>query len=174
MSLEAVTSIGPSKQVRVVEAAILKPCAINRCFSPDLAVGVMSSFFAFLLIEGLLPLVHLDLALETVAILGNDAEVAIAQVYIVSRCASEMNKLVHVLVLGPGRIPINAGFLRTCQQVRKSYSSLLILPEYNLGEGNEEEAKEHYCETKWVVMFVHGLSVFVHFKMHLFLTVRLS
>jgi len=83
LTLEAVAAIGPGEQVRVVEAAVLEVSAVDWRLRPDLVVGVVGSLLLFLLVIDLLPLEHLDFALETIAVLSDDAEIAITQVDLV-------------------------------------------------------------------------------------------
>jgi len=77
----------------------------------------------------LLPLVHLDSSLQTVAVLSYNAKVSISEVrFIVSR-ARDMQQLLIVVGLRVVRVTGDAGLLRLVKVRCELDSSLLVLPD---------------------------------------------
>ena len=115
LTLKTVASIGPSEQVGVIKASVLEHGAIDWNLGPDLAICVVSlvRVIALLLLIGLLPLVHLNFPFESITVLSDDTEVAIAQIDMIFRDACKVNKLVHILALCTVDVADDAGLLRS-------------------------------------------------------------
>lgn len=111
------------------------------------------------LMKDLLPLEHLNLAFQTIAVLGYDTEVAIAQVRIIVSCARDMHKLVEVLRLGAIWVTLDAGLPCFVEKLGKTDSTLLVLPDYHLGQGNEKHTEHHQSDTIWIICLVDWLKV---------------
>ena len=89
----------------------------------------------FSLMEGLLPLEHLDLALESVTVLGDHAEVSIAEIYLVVNLAAHVHQLEFMFLVDRlYGVDFNAGVACVVKQSRKADCPALIFPEYHLRE----------------------------------------
>ena len=77
-----------------------------------------------------------------------------------------MNQAIVVVLVWLLVVHGDACLARSNNQLGESNSLLLILPEQDLGEGDQEEAEHHKCDTVRVVCFVDWLEttcrVFTH------------
>ena len=161
MTLHRVAAVGPAEQAWVIEATIPEGGAIDRDFRPHLDVGVVCALATILLVEGLLPLVHLCLAFESIAVLGDDAEITITQVDSVLRGACDMYELVVVLFQRIVAVSLHTCLSRLSDQFSEGHGFLLIFPQQDLGEGDQEEAEQHQNDSMRVVSFVQSSLVVI-------------
>ena len=112
------------------------------------------------------PLVHLHLSLETVAVFCDNAELLVAQILAVIGFARNMHQAIVIVLVWLLVVHGDACLARSNNQLGESNSLLLILPEQDLGEGDQEEAEHHKCNTVRIVCFVDRLKatccVFTH------------
>jgi len=138
LALERVAAVGPAEEAQVVEAVVPELCTIDWRLRPDLAVGEECTLVTLCLVELLLPLEHLDLSLQTVAVFGHDTELLIAQILLIARLARDVDQAVVVVLVGLFVVHADASFASAVNQLSEGYSLLLILPEQDLGEWNQE------------------------------------
>ena len=91
VSLNRIASVGPTEDTGVVETTVAELLTVDRVIGPNLIVGVVGALSALLcFMEGLLPLEHLDLALQSITVLSNDAKVPITQIDLVVNFAAHV------------------------------------------------------------------------------------
>ena len=105
------------------------------------------------------PLVHLHLSLETVAVFCDNAELLVAQIFAVVSFACDMHQAIVIVLVWLLVVYGDACFARSNNQLSESNSLLFILPEQDLGEGDQEEAEHHKCNTMRVIGFVDRFEV---------------
>lgn len=154
LALERVAAVRPAEEAQVVEAVVAELCTIDWRLRPNLAIGEECPLVALCLVELLLPLEHLDLSLQTVAVFGHDAELLIAQIFLIVRLACDMDQTVVVILVGLVVVNADASFAGAVNQLSEGYSLLLILPEQDLGEWNQENAEHHQQYAMWILSLV--------------------
>ena len=137
-TLKEVASVGPCKQAWVVKAAVLEECAIDLGIRPDFEVSMIRTIVSFGLMVRFLPLIHFNFALQTVAVLGDNAEFAVAKIRVVVGCASDVNKLANIVRRGHFAVKRDARFASSSDQLCEGYSLLLVFPDQNLRKWNQK------------------------------------
>ena len=153
-TLEGVAAVGPVEQTWVLEACVSELRAVDRRLGPDLAICEKCTLVPFRLVELLSPLVHLHFPLESVAVLGNDAELLVAQIFRIVCLSTDMHQTVIVVLIGPLMVDRDARLARPHNQLGKRDSLLLVLPEEHLGERDQKEANHHQGNAMGVVSLI--------------------
>lgn len=91
---------------------------------------------------GLPPLEHFHLAPESVAVLGDDREVSVAQIYIVARLSRDVNQVVVMHVVRLAGVHSLARCSPAVNQLQEADGLSFIAPENVHGEEGEEGAKK--------------------------------
>ena len=104
----------------------------------------------------LLPLEHLDLALQSIGIFGDNAEISVTQVNQIVASARYVDKLSVVVLSWLVFVSGDARFAGNRDHSCKSDRFFLILPQEDLGEGHEEEAQDHGCDAVGIIGLVDG------------------
>lgn len=138
LTLEEVASVRPSKQAWIVETAVFEECAIDLGIRPDLEIGMIRTIVSFGLMVSFLPLIHFDFALQSVAVLGYNAEFAVAKIRVVVGCASYVNELANIVRRRHLAVNRDARFASSSDQFCEGYSLLLVFPDQNLRKWNQE------------------------------------
>ncbi len=131
-TLKEVASVRPCKQAWIVKATVLEECAIDLCIRPDFEIGMIRTVVPLGLMESFLPLIHFDFAFQSVAVLGYDAEFAVAKIRVVVSCASNVNELTNIIRRGHLAVKRDACFASSSDQFCKGNSLLFVFPDQNL------------------------------------------
>ena len=119
------------------------------------------------------PLVHLHFSLQSVAILGDNAELLVTQIFRVVGFSTDVHQAVVVILIWLVVVHGDARLSRPLDELSERDSLLLVLPEEHLGERDQEEANHHQGDAMRIVYLV-GWHIACIFDLDLRLCKRLN
>ena len=85
------------EETRILEARVSELRAVNGTFGPHLAVSEKGTLISLSLMELLGPLVHLDLAFQTVTVFGDYTKLLVAQILRVRSLSRDVHQAVVIV-----------------------------------------------------------------------------
>ena len=140
---------GPFDCRVVVALAMVERSAIYTIFGPHLFITIDLSV-SLICFAVFLPLVHLDLSFQSIAVRHLYPELLVDKLGHVYRCARHMNQLELIRIIHILTVDLADSLAAFSHELREGHELLFILPEEHQGEGYKKASYDERTDTHLV------------------------